>query len=673
MLYWTNALTGLGDGAIIAGVALGLVLAYQGSGVINFAHGAMMMYATYIYDELRDTGDLVFPVSIGSDRVNVLGTPADGELTTFWPAFLLALLVAAVLGLLVHLLVFEPLRGSPVLAKVVATVGIFIVLQSIVLLRFGTQTETVRAILPNDAVDFLGARIPEDRLWLALIVLASAVGLALFSRFTRFGLATRAAAEEEKGAVLLGFSPGALAAGNWVLASIIAAVFGILAASIGGGVNSVNYTLLVVPALAAALVAGFRSFTVTAVVCLALGMLRSEMVLLQTKSWWPDFARTGMRDVVPFILIVIALYLRGHRLPMRGEIGEGRQAYAPRPGNVAPATVSLVAIGFVAIFVFDRALRLSLYQSMTGAIIALSIVVLTGYVGQVSLAQAVFAGVSGFVVGKVGVETGIPFPIGPVLGALAAMAIGAIIAIPALRVRGIQLAVVTMALGVAVGTLVFSNRWFIGETGALPIEPPSLFGVDLAANLGSDFNRWEYGVMLLLVTTGCALLVVNLRRSPTGRQFLAVRVNEAAAAASGVDVARAKLTAFAVSSFLAGFGGAMLAYLRGQLSGDSFSVFISLALLAFAYLGGIGLVSGALLAGALAPGGLIVGLIDKGFGGDNLDTYANLVGGIGLILTAILNTDGIAGKIARDAHDRRSAQADTVADGAAAPTLEAAT
>ena len=254
MLHWTNALTGLGDGAIIAGVALGIVLAFQGSGVINFAHGAMMMYTTYVYDALRDTGDLVLPFSIGGDRINVLGTPADGAAIGFWPAFAVALAVAAALGLAVHLLVFEPLRGSPVLAKVVATVGILIALQSIVLLRFGTQTETVGSVLPNDAVEVLGVRVPEDRLWLALIVVLMAAALTALYRFTRFGLATRAAAEQEKGAQLLGFSPSLLAAGNWVLASVVAGVFGILAASIGGGVNSVNYTLLVVPAVAGALV-----------------------------------------------------------------------------------------------------------------------------------------------------------------------------------------------------------------------------------------------------------------------------------------------------------------------------------------------------------------------------------------------------------------------------------
>ena len=656
-LYLQNLLTGLGDGAVIAGVALGLVLAYQGSGVLNFAHGAMMMYSTYIYDELRDTGDFVFPISFfGYDRVNLLGTPEKGELASFWPAFLIALLMAAVLGLLIHLLVFRPLRGAPLLAKVVATVGVFILLQSLVLLRFGTSNETVRAILPTDTVTVLGTRIPQDRFWLAGIVILTALVLTILYKATTFGLATRAAAEEEKGATLLGFSPNVLAAGNWMLASVVAAVFGILAASLSNGVNTVNYTLLVVPALAGALVGALRSFWVTAATCLALGMVRSELSLLQIKSWWPDFARTGMRDVLPFIVIVAILFFRGRSLPTRASLVDVKLAFAPRPRNVFPATVILSGLALLGIFFFDRALRLSLYESLTSTIIVLSIVILTGFVGQVSLAQAVFAGIAGFILGKVALETGIPFPVSPIIGAIGATILGLIVGIPALRIRGIQLAVVTMALGVALGTILFTNRWFIGNTGALPIESPDLFGVNLAANVGTDFNRWEYGIMLLVVTALCALFVVNIRRSGTGLRFLAIRANERAAAACGVNGAAVKLQAFAFSSFLAGLGGAMMAYLRGQISGESFSVFASLALLAFAYLGGIGSVSGALVAGVIAPGGLAVALIAKGFSGDSIGTYANLVGGVGLILTAILNTDGIAGKVARDNQAKRQAR-----------------
>ncbi|MDH3755820.1 MAG: branched-chain amino acid ABC transporter permease, partial [Acidimicrobiia bacterium] len=288
--YLQFLLLGIGAGAVYAGVGLGLVLAYQGSGVINFAHGGMMMYATYVYDELRDDGDYVFPVVGIPDRIHLV----DGG-TSFVVAVVLALLTAAALGLLVHFLVFEPLRSAPLLAKVVASVGIMIMLQAIVVLNFGSQNETVATILPNDGVDIAGARIPQDRLWLAFTVVVITAALEALYRFTRFGVATRAAAENEKGAVLMGYSPSALAAGNWVLASLVAAIFGILTAPISG-LTPITYTLLVVPGLAVALIGRLRSFFYTAIAGLALGMFQSELLRIQRWGWFPEWAKTGVRE-----------------------------------------------------------------------------------------------------------------------------------------------------------------------------------------------------------------------------------------------------------------------------------------------------------------------------------------------------------------------------------------
>jgi branched-chain amino acid transport system permease protein len=227
-----------------------------------------------------------------------------------------------------------------------------------------------------------------------------------------------------------------------------------------------------------------------------------------------------------------------------------------------------------------------------------------------------------------------------------------------------------MAMGVAVDAFVFRNRSFIGELGILKFNgtdsDPSIFGGNLDPNIPPEFARPQFGVVLLIFATLCALLTVNLRRSSTGRRFLAVRVNERAAAAARVDVAQTKLIGFCLSAFIAGLGGSMIAYLNGQLSPDSFGVLVSLTLLAFAYLGGIGLVSGALVAGALASGGLLAGVMEKLISWDGIDTYFQLIGGIGLILTAILNPDGIAGKTARDLQAKRQGQQRATTEVAAA-------
>lgn len=648
MDYLQFMLLGLGAGAIYCGLALGIVLAYQGSGVINFAHGALAMYVTYVFDELRDRGDYVLPIVGLPDRIDL------GDSLGLWPSLALSLATAAVLGLAVHALVFSPLRHAPLLAKVVAAVGIMLTLQGVVFLRFGVENRTVAAVLPNERVTlpFVDVVMPRDRLWLALIAVVVTLALWSLYRFTRFGLATKAAAGEEKGAILLGYSPQGLAAANWVLATMVAGMFGILAAPVSG-LNNTNFVLFVVPALACALLGGLRSFPLAAVAALTLGMFESVISKISTWSAYPDWLPfQAAQKGLPFVVIIAFLVIGGRSLPERGSLDTGRQALAVRPGNVVRSTLIFFPAGLVVMVLSSGTLRLSLFVSLASAIILLSVVILTGFVGQVSLAQAVFAGAAGFATGKLA-ENGVPFPISPLLGALVATAVGLLMALPAVRIRGAQLAVVTMAAGVAIEEFVFKNTSFTGASAAQSVPPPGLFGIDLAPNRSPDFNRWEFGVLLLVVVTVLALMVTNLRRGATGRRFLALRSNERAAAAGGIDLTRTKLLAFGLSSFVAGLGGAMLAYVQGSISAISFSVFVSLTLLAFAYLGGIASVSGAIVGAMLIPGGFVFALADRFLLGDGVDRYGTLVGGLALVGTAIANPEGIVGQTLSSIRSRR--------------------
>ncbi len=644
--YFQFLLLGLGTGAVYAGLSLGVVLAYQGSGVINFAHGAMAMYVAFVYDELRDTGDYVLPVIGLPARI----AAADGGLA-FAPAFALAMGTAALLGYLVHVLVFNPLRRAPMLAKVVAAVGLMLVLRAIVELRFDTN-RIVDGVLPDERAEILGVVIARDRLWLALVVLVVTAVLWMLYRLTRFGLATRAAADQEKGAIVIGYSPSRLAAYNWVLASVVAGLVGILAAPITT-VNSSNYVLFIVPAMACALVGRLRSLPVAAAAGLALGMVESVIVLkVTTWSIYPDWLPAeAARRGLPFLVIIVFLYVSGDSLPTRGSFTSTGQARALMPRRIGLTTAVLVPLGLLAVPLADSQLRFNLYITLASSIILLSVVLLTGYVGQVSLAQAVFAGAAGFGMAKIAAE-GVGFPLSLLAGSLIASLVGVLMAIPALRIRGAQLAVVTMAAGVVVEEFVFKNPIFTGDAGVQQVDDPTLFGVDLAANHPQDFNRWEFGVLLVVVLALTAIGVANIRRSATGRRFLALRSNEVAAAAVGIDVTRTKLLAFGLSSFVAGVGGGMLAYMRGAISSDSFSVFVSLTLLAFAYLGGIASVSGALIGGTLVSGGIVFALLDEFVFSDGASRYALLIGGVALILTAIMNPEGISGKIAESTRER---------------------
>jgi branched-chain amino acid transport system permease protein len=630
-------IVGLGAGAAYAAIAMALVTTYRGTGVINIAQGAMAMWAAFVYDELRRQGDLVLPVG----RVHL------GEGLSTWPALVVGVATAALLGLILHLVVFRPLRSAPPLAKVVASVGVAITLEALVVLRFGTGRRAVPPALPDDPVRVGALTFSRDRIWFAAVVVAIAVMLWAYGRFTRAGLATRAAAESERGAILLGYSPDRLAAATWVLAAVVGGAVAVLV-SPTVGLEPVTWTMMVVPGLACALVGRLTSVGVACVAGLALGAIESEITLLSARDWWPEWATVGVAQTLPLLVIVAALFLLGRHLPARGAATADPLPTVPMPRVRAPVVGALVAAGVAALLLTEGSYRFGVITSMIVALMALSLVVLTGFVGQISLAQAAFAGSAGFVLSKIG--TGLPFPLPLLVAALAATALGLLVAVPALRVRGVQLAVVTLAAGVAIEQFVFQNPKLTPTTGNL-IPDPRIFGVDLAVRRGADLARWQFGILVLVVLALAALAVANLGRSGTGRALLAVRSNESAAASVGVDVAAAKLIAFGMSAFLAGLGGALIGYSRGQLSATSFGVSVSLTLLAFAYLGGITSIGGALVAGTLAPLGIGYVVLDRAA---DLGEHYLLVSGVLLVATAILNPGGIADGVRRRAAALRS-------------------
>ncbi|MBW8801005.1 MAG: ABC transporter permease, partial [Streptomyces sp.] len=603
----TFLVLGLGEGALISAVGLGVVLTFRGSGVVNFATGAMAMYASYVYSDLRVNGDLFLPPLPGVPTKIHFGGPLS-----FWPATMVSLLVAAVMGVAFHLLIFRPLRHAPVLAKVVASIGLMLTLQAIVVHRFtGNVAPDVNEILPSTSFHLFGAVVPWDRIVLAVIVVVAAAALWAVYRFTRFGLATQAAAENEKGAVLLGFPTDLLAGANWVLGSVLAALIGILVRGIIP-LEPNLLTLLIVPALAAALTGGFASFGITVAAGLAIGMLRSLVVFLETLSWWPKSGGTpipGVGEALPFVVIALVMVVRGRSLPTRGAVDAGRLPFVPRPIHLARGTAIWGVACAVALLTLDFGWRGAIINSLTGTLLVLSFVVITGWVGQISLAQLALAGVAGFTVSKLAHDHGVPFPLAPLLAALVAAGVGVVAALPALRVRGVNLAVVTLAAAVTLEEMGFKNTAISGGSAGALVPSPSLFGVRFGPTnhflFGSDkIPTAGFGLALLLIVVLMCVLVANLRRGATGRRLLAVRSNERAAAGVGIDVGRTKLLAFGLAAFVAGIGGALIGYKIQALSADSYDVFASFSLLAAAYLGGITSVNGAVVGGLLTTGGV---------------------------------------------------------------------
>jgi branched-chain amino acid transport system permease protein len=621
------AILGLGAGTVYAALGTGVVLTYQAAGVVNVALGALAMYVTFTYAFLENEGRLVLPVG----SVRMAGLPVVAEI-------LLALAVAAVIGLLAYALVFRPLRTASGLLKLVATVGVTVLLQALAVLRFSTSASTVPTILPDEPVQIAGATIPRDRLYLAAIVIVVAALLWAFTRFTRTGVAMRAVAEDERAATLLGHSPERLSAMAWVCACVVAGLFGILAGPVTG-LDPVTNSLFVVPALAVALVGRLRSFGATVTAGIVLGMLQG--ILLKLQQDWSWLPRVGLREAVPFVVIVVALVVLGARLPSRGTAEEARLPKVPRTPPRPVSFTAAVAVAVILTIVLTGPYRTALTTSIVATLVCLSIVVLTGMLGQISLAQMTFAGAAGFVLSNLTTRAHVPFPLAPLLAIAAAVAVGVLVAIPALRIRGVTLGVVTLGLGMAVNEFVFKNPDWTGGLGGSRVPEASLFGVGFGGS-----GDLSFALFALVVVSVLAFGVLWLRRTRLGGQMLVVRANERAAAAAGVNVAGVKLAGFGIAAGLAGTAGTLLGYQQQSLSFQDFDVFVSLTYVAVVYLAGISRVSGAVIAGVLAPGGLLFYALDKWI---HLGKYSALVSAIGLIAALVTTPGGVAGRLEEQA------------------------
>lgn len=632
-------LLGTGAGAIIAGLGLGLVITHEGSGVVNLAQGAAATWVAYVYADLR-RGAYPFPIPGLPGRYHFGGAWA-GDVGFRW-AMAGALATAAILGAALHLVVFRPLRRAPALAKVVAGVGLVIMVLTLVERRFeGSASLRVAAILPREPVH-LGDDIvvPRDGLWLAAVVALIGVALWAASRFTRLGLLTRAAAENEKGAVLLGRSPEVPAAASFVLASVVCGFVAVLAApmlQLGSGVFTLGY---LVPALGAALLGRFRSVGITVAAGLAIGMVQSTFTKLQGDlSWFPEY---GAREGLPFVVIIVTMALRGEVLPERGAIATWRLPSVPA-ARLRPVGAVVPALVLAGLLWAGPLWRGALMTSIIGTVMALSFVVLSGFAGQTSLAQSAFAGVAGFALSKLATSWDVPFPLAPLLAVAIATGFGVALGLPALRLRGTDLAIVTLAGGVAISEFVFKNPDVVGDasSGGAQVPNPQLFGWDFGLVAGTASSRPVFGIFLLVVAGCLAVVVNNLRRGATGRRVVAVRSNERAAAAAGIHVAGTKLVAFAVSSALAAVAGCLVAYRFGSVSDASYGVMASLTALAFAYLGGVGSVGGAVAAGLLVPSGVVFFGLSRVSG--SVGPWDSFAGGALLVAMAVARPEGVTG------------------------------
>ena len=664
-------LIGLGLGSLYAMLGAGLVVSYKGSGVINFGYGAMAMYGMFTFDTAWNRGEFFFPwvdfLPTKTLNLPVRITLSDSGTWPMVPSLVLALLLAVGLGLAAHFLVFRPLRHAAPLGKVVASLGLALYLQGVALINFGNAFPQPQSVVPDDAMENflgLGKVFPRNTVYVVAFAVLAGLLLWLGYRFTRFGLATRAAAGNEKGAVLLGFSPQRLAAFNWIIASVLGTLAVIVVGPIQGTITPVGLTALIVPALAAALIGSLRSIPIAVAGGLGLGAVQT-LLDVKKADWFTgslDWMQTGVRNFLPLLVIIVVLYVRGKSLPIRGAVEERRLPIAPDPKRIFEHAVVWVTVLTLLAFVFEDAggrtrFANSIQTGLVISIVMLSIVLLTGYTGQISLAQMSFAGIAAFVTARMMADgigrgsnlvavtgPGLAWPIAGVIGIGAAVVVGLVVGLPAVRIRGVQLAVVTIAAAVALQGLYFENEVITQLRAGVPayIKDPTIFGIDVGARSAREQNENPAFVIFgAIVLALCAIAIANMRRSGVGRRFLAVRSNERAAAAAGINVSRTKLLAFGISAAIAGIGGLMLGFKQVEVSSANFGYGASLSVLAFAYLAGISSINGAIVAGMLLSA-LVPTTSNYFFADTNIDSYIGLLSGLGIIVTAIVHPEGVA-------------------------------
>lgn len=597
----TFALLGVGVGAGYAVAAMGLVVVYRGSGVVNFAHVGVAVVAAYVYAKVLEAGT--------SEAVAVLAGLGG----------------AGLIGLATHLLIMQRMRDASTLSRVVATLGLLLVLQSSAELVWGGEgIELLPSMLPDDRVEVGGAAVSADRLWLAAISVAAGLVLWAAYRFTRFGHLTTAVAENPRAVASLGRSPDGVAMLNWVIGSVLSGAAGILLAPVVG-LSVPQIGLLLIPALAAALVGGFSSFGLAWAGAMTIGILQSEITRYVSAPGWSS--------AVPILLIIVILLVRGRGLPQRGTSQERLPAVGS--GLVRPRlVVVLAAVVVVLVSVLSAEWVDAITISLITALVCLSITVLTGYAGQLSLAQFALAGIAALIAARSAAVLGLPLLVAGLLAVVATTVVGLVVALPALRIRGVTLGIVTLGIAVVVQQVLLTNPAYTGGIVGTTIEAPRIGGLSLDATA----HPGRYALLCLAVLVVSALLVSNLRRGKMGRHLLAIRGNERAAASLGIDVVRAKLYAFAVSAALASMAGVLFAFRSPTVVFGSYLPQRSIDVLGSTVIGGLGYIGGGLLAGLFSAGGPISYALHQATGSR---IWLGLIVGLVMLATLTLAPNGM--------------------------------
>lgn len=570
---------GLVSASLYAVAASGLVVTYTTSGIFNFAHGAVAMFTAFVYWQLSSPDAWGLPVPL---------------------ALALALLVVAPgMGLAIDRLLMRRLHDATPITRIVVPIGLLVALiQLATIIWSPAESRSLPRFFPGDTVTVADIVIEYHQLVVFAAAILVAIGLRILLYGTRIGVAMRAVVDSRELAALNGVSPDRVSGLAWALGCSLAGLAGILIAPILT-LDQTQLTLLVINAYAAAMVGRLRSLPLTALGALVLGVAREAASRYDDRlpSW------ITVETVPALMLFAVLVLVPQDKADVFAPRKDRSQVPDPSWRRVAIASLVMVGIAFampelttaladnVSGFGANATLDAVGYGLALG-IVALSLVPLTGYAGQISLAPLAFAGLGAVVMYRLG-DDGNPLALIAVV--VVCGVVGALVALPALRLKGLYLALSTFAFALFCEKAVFTQVEFFSDSNATFER----LGIGSLRADGDRANLVLMAVVFCLLGIG----VTALRKGPMGRRLQAMKDSPAACATLGLDLTRLKLQVFALSAAIAGLGGALLGGWRGKAGLEQFSLlqgaYPGLPLVLLAVVGGIAAVAGALLGGLL--------------------------------------------------------------------------
>jgi branched-chain amino acid transport system permease protein len=580
---------GLVTGSVYGIAASGLVVTYTTSGIFNFAHGAIAMLAAFAYWQVRFDWGWPAPVAL----LVVLGVAAP------------------LLGALLYGVVMRGLRGTSEVTRIIVPVSVMLGFLALATWIWDPTPRTPRLFLMFFGADNTVSIAGVNLTWHELLAVVLAVVIAVALRFlffrTRSGVAMRAVVDDPDLLELNAGRPERLAMLSWTLGAFLAALAGVLITPIqGSAMSATALTLLVIDAFAAAMFGRLRSLPRTFVGALVLGLAGSYVIgYFPAERWtWTGNFRVSLPMIA---LFVVLLFLPQDRLRGATVLRTRERFRMPSIRSAVVAGLALVGVMFLLRELLAPTAVNYMAFSMTAAVIALSLVLLTGYAGEINLAVLSFGAIGAIVVHHYGVSGsggGARSTLGGyLLAAVVCAVIGALVALPSLRLRGLYLALSTLAFGVFVSNMVLREitdrklpllhtRFSIFPSGNLTVPRPKIGPLDLAA-----MPTFLMAMTVLFAVVGVGL--VALRHSSYGRRLTALKDSPAASATLGQSPVALKLSVFMLSAAIAGVGGALMTSQLGSANLDRYDIFLSLSLLMLTVVSGIGYVSGALFGGIL--------------------------------------------------------------------------